>query len=215
MNIYNLSEQNSLISQYLHELRTVDIQQDKLRFRANLKRVSQLMGFEVSKKLNYLSQEIQTPLAATTTKTLSDQLVIASIMRAGLPMHEGLLELFDHAENAFVSAYRIENEKDIKVEVEYQSSPSLDNKVVLLADPMIATGKSITKCLAHLNEYGRASHTFILGIVASQAGMNKLKTSLDDNYSCFIAAIDPQLDENSYIVPGLGDAGDLAFGNKL
>ena len=215
MNICNLSEQNSLISEYLNELRAVDIQQDKLRFRANLKRVSQLMGFEVSKKLNYQPKEIQTPLASTTTRTISDQLVIASIMRAGLPMHEGLLELFDHAENAFISAYRIESGKDIKIEVEYQSSPSLNDKVVLLADPMIATGKSITKCLAHLNEYGQALHTFILGIVASRAGIDKLEASLDDNYTCFVAAIDPELDENSYIVPGLGDAGDLAFGNKL
>ena len=215
MNIYNLSEQNSLVTQYLNELRAVDIQQDRLRFRANLKRLSQLIGFEVSKQLNYQSKEIQTPLATTTAKTINDQLVITSIMRAGLPMHEGLLELFDHAENAFVSAYRVENEKDIKVEVEYQSSPSLNDKVVFLADPMIATGKSITKCLAHLNEYGKASHTFILGIVASQPGIDKLKASLDDNYTCFVAAIDPKLDKNSYIVPGLGDAGDLAFGNKL
>jgi len=215
MDLYNLSDQNSLISQYLNEIRNVQIQQDRLRFRTNLKRISQLMGFEMSKKLNYQSKEIQTPLAPTTTKIISDQLVITSIMRAGIPMHEGLLEIFDHAENAFVSAYRIENDKDIQVEVEYQSSPDLNEKVVILADPMIATGKSIIKCLDHLKKYGQAAHIFILGIVASQPGIEFLKRSLNDNYTCFIASIDSDLDEKSYIVPGLGDAGDLAFGNKL
>jgi uracil phosphoribosyltransferase len=215
MDLYNLSDQNSLISQYLNEIRDVKIQQDRLRFRTNLKRISQLMGFEVSKKLNYQLRNTQTPLAPTTTKILSDKIVVASIMRAGLPMHNGLLEIFDHAENAFISAYRIENQKNIKVEVEYQSSPDLNDKVVLLADPMIATGNSILKCLDHLKKYGQPSHTFILGIVASQHGIEKLKKTTGSNCSCFVATIDPELNEKSYIIPGLGDAGDLAFGNKL
>lgn len=215
MNLYNLSDQNSLISKYLYEIRDERIQQDRLRFRTNLKRISQLMGYEVSKKLNYHSQETQTPLAKKTTKVISDQIVVASIMRAGLPMHEALLEMFDHAENAFISAYRIEDEKNIKVEVEYKSSPDLNGKVVILADPMIATGNSILKCLDHLEKYGQASHIFILGIVASQPGIEKLKKSVGDNCTCFAASIDPELNDKSYIVPGLGDAGDLAFGNKL
>jgi len=215
MNLYNLSDQNSLISQYLNEIRDVKIQQDRLRFRTNLKRVSQLMGFEVSKKLNYQSQNIQTPLSTATTKILNDQIVVASIMRAGLPMHNGLLEIFDHAENAFISAYRVENQKDIKVEVEYQSSPDLNGKVLILADPMIATGNSIVKCLNHLEKYGEASQIFILGIVASQIGIERLKKSVGTNVVCYVATVDPELNDHSYIVPGLGDAGDLAYGNKL
>jgi uracil phosphoribosyltransferase len=173
------------------------------------------MGFEVSKRFYYNKVAAQTPLDIKQAKSLEEDIVISSILRAGLPMHEGLLETFDKADNAFISAYRIEDEEQIKVKVEYESSPDLNGKTLLLADPMIATGRSILSCLVELKKFGQPKRIFLLGIVASQAGINKLNDHLQDDVECYIADIDPDLNDKSYIVPGLGDAGDLAFGNKL
>lgn len=215
MTLIDFSQEKSILTSYLKELRDVDVQNDRMRFRFNLKRISQLLGYELSKSLNYKQTDILTPLAKKQVNDVQDQLVISSILRAGLPMHEGLLDVFDHAENAFVSAYRIENENEIKIKVEYESSPDLNNKVLLLADPMIASGKSIIKCLEQLQKFGTPSKVFILGVVASQDGIKNLNKHLNDDICCFVADIDPHLNDKSYIVPGLGDAGDLAYGNKL
>jgi len=203
------------MTNYVKELRDINVQNDKLRFRFNLKRISQLLGYELSKSLHYKPIDIQTPLAKKKINAVQDQIVISSILRAGLPMHEGLLDVFDHAENAFISAFRIEDENEIKIKVEYESSPDLKDKVLLLADPMIATGKSIINCLDQLKKYGQPSKVFILGIVASQEGIDDLNKHLNESVDCFVADIDPHLNDKSYIVPGLGDAGDLAYGNKL
>ncbi len=215
MIIHHLSEQPSILCQYLLELRDREIQKDRLRFRMNLKRISHFMGLEVSKRLYYNKVAVQTPLDIKQAKSLEEDIVISSILRAGLPMHEGLLETFDKADNAFISAYRIEDEEQMKVKVEYESSPDLNGKTLLLADPMIATGRSMLNCLNELKKFGQPKRIFLLGIVASQAGINELKGHLQDDVECYIADIDPDLNDKSYIVPGLGDAGDLAYGTKL
>ena len=215
MRLIDFSQKRSIMTHYLKELRDVNIQNDRLRFRFNLKRISQLLGYELSKSLEYKNTEVQTPLAKKQVHTAQDQIVISSILRAGLPMHEGLLETFDKADSAFISAYRIEDEEQIKVKVEYESSPDLNGKTLLLADPMIATGRSILNCLDELKKFGQPKRIFLLGIVASQAGINELNDHLQDDVECYIADIDPDLNDKSYIVPGLGDAGDLAFGTKL
>lgn len=186
-----------------------------MRFRMNLKRISYFMGFEISKRLYYNKVSVQTPLDIKQVNSLQEKIVLSSILRAGLPMHEGLLETFDKADNAFISAYRTEDEEQMKVKVEYESSPDLNGKTLLLADPMIATGRSMMNCLDELKKFGRPKRIFLLGIVASQAGINELNDHLQDDVECYIADIDPDLNDKSYIVPGLGDAGDLAFGTKL
>ena len=215
MRLIDFSQKRSIMTHYLKELRDINIQHDRLRFRLNLKRISQLLGYELSKSLDYENKEVQTPLGKKQVHTAQDQIVISSILRAGLPMHEGLLETFDKADNAFISAYRIEEEEQIRVKVEYESSPDLNGKTLLLADPMIATGRSMMNCLEELKKFGNPKRIFLLGIVASQLGINVLNDHLDDDVECYIADIDPGLNDKSYIVPGLGDAGDMAFGTKL
>lgn len=214
--LHNLSQTNSILNYFLAEIRDVTIQKDPMRFRKNLERISEIIGYELSKTLTYQPNKIQTPLSKTEVNLPEDQLVIASILRAGLTMHNGLLNYFDRAENAFISAYREEKEDDtIQVHVEYKACPSLDNKTLIIADPMLATGKSMQLVYECLLQNGTPNKLIIVAAIASQPAIDWLLKVMPENTSIWVAAIDPELNKKSYIVPGLGDAGDLAFGLKL
>ena len=217
MQIYNLSEKNSLLNNFLKEIRDKNIQKDSMRFRRNMERIAYIMAYEISKKLNYTTETIQTPLTETTINTSNDKIVVASILRAGIPFHNGILDFFDKAESAFISAYRKYDETHINFEifVEYIASPSLTNKTLILCDPMLATGGSMELSYKALLSKGLPAHIHIVSVIASQKAIDFVKQHLPENATIWVAAIDPVLNEHSYIVPGLGDAGDLAFGEKL
>ncbi len=217
MQIYNLSERNSLLNNFLKEIRDKNIQKDSMRFRRNMERIAYIMAYEISKKLNYTTETIQTPLTETTINTPNDKIVVASILRAGIPFHNGILDFFDKAESAFISAYRKYDETHINFEifVEYIASPSLTNKTLILCDPMLATGGSMELSYKALLSKGLPAHIHIVSVIASQKAIDFVKQHLPENATIWVAAIDPVLNEHSYIVPGLGDAGDLAFGEKL
>ncbi|MBR5469710.1 MAG: uracil phosphoribosyltransferase [Paludibacteraceae bacterium] len=217
MQIYNLSEGNSLLNNFLKEIRDKNIQKDSMRFRRNMERIAYIMAYEISKKLNYTTETIQTPLTETTINTPNDKIVVASILRAGIPFHNGILDFFDKAESAFISAYRKYDETHINFEifVEYIASPSLTNKTLILCDPMLATGGSMELSYKALLSKGLPAHIHIVSVIASQKAIDFVKQHLPENTTIWVAAIDPVLNEHSYIVPGLGDAGDLAFGEKL
>lgn len=212
--VVNLSEQNSLVSQYVSELRDVEIQNDRLRFRRNLERIGEITAYEISRELKYKEVEVTTPLAKCNAKRLVEQPVIATILRAGLPLHQGLLNYFDCAENAFISAYR-KHAPDgaFHIEIEYRACPKLDNKILIVTDPMLATGASIVLTLEKLMSEGAPRYTHIVTAIASQPGIDKVRSAMKDT-TIWAAAIDPKLNDKAYIVPGLGDAGDLAFGEK-
>jgi len=215
--VHNLSKKDSILNQYLSEIRNVDIQNDRWRFRTNLERIGAVMAYEISKKLDFENSEVETPLGTANCKTLSSNLVIASIMRAGIPMHNGLLKVFDHAENAFISAYR-KHEKDgsFKIKLEYVSKPDLTDKTLLLCDPMLATGASMGLTYKSLIQDGKPKHTHIIAAISSSEGVNYLKKNFSKSeMTIWTAAIDDELTAQAYIVPGLGDAGDLAYGKKL
>lgn len=205
-----------MLNHYVREIRDKEIQRDPLRFRKNLERIGELFAYEISKTLAYETVETTTPLGESNTKILKQKLVLSTILRAGLPMHQGMLNIFDQAQNAFVSAYR-KHHKDgtFDVNVEYASSPSLDNKVLILTDPMLATGHSMVLTYQELLRKGKPAHTHLVSVVASIQGIEELKKKLNhDHITLWIAALDEELTAQSYIVPGLGDAGDLAFGIK-
>ena len=213
--VINLSSTASITNDYLQQLRDEVIQLNPVLFRMNLKRLGQIMGYEISKKLRYESIQTATPLGVADCHKLSDQMVLGTILRAGIPMHEGLLSIFDYAENAFVSAYR-KHHKDgtFEVSLEYISCPDLDGKVLILCDPMLATGSSMIKTLkALMAEYGTPKEIHIVAVVASSAGLEYVSLAYPDA-TIWIAAEDEELTAKSYIVPGLGDAGDLAYGMK-
>jgi len=211
------SKENSIINNYISQLRDVSVQTDSLRFRNNLKRIGMLMGHEISKTLSYGAADVQTPLGVATTELCNDKIVLGTILRAGLPLHEGLLQTFDTAENAIISAYRKhQSELQFNIEVEYMSSPALENKVLILCDPMLATGMSMVSCWKILTERrGMPRETHIASVIASEDGLNYTRHHLPENIHYWIGAVDPELNAKSYIVPGLGDAGDLAYGVKL
>jgi len=212
---FNLSTQSSLAQVYLRELRDVEIQKDRLRFRHNLERLGQILAYEISKSLPFSHQEVQTPLERTEISMPSEQPVLSCIMRAGIPFFNGFLSYFDHSDCAFVGAYRGRHEKDFtfNVELDYVASPSLEGKTLILIDPMLATGKSLLKAVEALRKLGEPSTIHIAAVIASPEGIDWLETRLPqaDIWTC---AIDRELNEHFYIVPGLGDAGDLAFGCK-
>jgi len=215
--IHNLSQTNSIINQYIAEIRDKEIQKDRWRFRRNLERIGQVIAYEISKELEYSIADITTPLGIATSKILKEQPVIATILRAGLPLHLGILEVFDKAENAFISAYR-KHHKDhtFDIALEYVSCPSLDNKILILCDPMLATGSSMVLTFKSLINFGKPKHTHIVCAIASKQGIDYLKKNMPDvNYTLWCGAIDDELTSTAYIVPGLGDAGDLAFGEKI
>jgi uracil phosphoribosyltransferase len=215
--IHILSEQNSIFNQYVAELRDVNIQNDSMRFRRNLERMGEIMSYEISKTMDYKTQETTTPLGIAETSHLIDQPVIATILRAGLPMHIGVLNYFDKAQNAFISAYRRHHKDNtFDIHVEYVSSPNLDGKVLILCDPMIATGGSIVLAYKAILAKGTPKHVHIISAISSKEGIDFVKANLPTkNFTIWCGAVDEELTAHSYIVPGLGDAGDLAFGEKI
>lgn len=219
MEIINFALTPSLVSRYMLELRDVTIQNDPLRFRRNLERIGEIMAYEISKRLEYKNVAVTTPLSPCQCQTPADEIVLATILRAGLPMHQGFLNYFDRAENAFVSAYRKYREKGgdkFDVLIEYLASPQIDNKVLILADPMLATGASMELGYRAMLSKGEPKHIHVASVIASQAAVDYIaKTFPQEKTTLWIGAIDPEINSHSYIVPGLGDAGDLAFGEKL
>jgi len=214
--IYNLSNTHSIISQYLSEMREESVQKDSLRFRTNMERVGTLIGYEISKTLDYEPKELKTPLGIASENVLKDKIVLSTILRAGLPLNQGLLNVFDKAENAFVSAFRkYHSPTDFEIKIEYISAPSLKDKVLILSDPMLATGASMVMAYKAMIKRGIPKHTHIVALLASKEGLEYLKKNINnDNLTVWVAAVDDELTVQSYIVPGLGDAGDLAFGEK-
>lgn len=222
MRVINLSEQNSVLNQYLREIRDVNIQKDSLRFRRNIERIGEIMAIELSKVLNYEPLQIQTPLDAATVNVIADQVVLATILRAGLPLHQGFLNIFDNAENAFLSAYRrmgrnAHGEQQLEIVAEYLASPSIEGKTLIVADPMLATGMSMEVGYLALLRNGKPKHTHLCCTIGTVQAIEYLRETLKDSpdITLWCAAIDPVLNEKKYIVPGLGDAGDLCFGTKL
>ncbi len=214
--IYNLSKHNSIVNHFLAELRDVNIQQDRLRFRRNLERIGEVIAYNISEYLEYEEAEIETPLGIANTFLLKQQPVLATILRAGLPFHQGFLNIFDRADNAFISAYR-RHSKDgsFKIKLEYVAAPNLEGKTLILADPMLATGASMVATLKSLiEEVGQPKVIYIATVIAAQEGIDYVQRMFPDA-QIWAGAIDEELTAKSYIVPGLGDAGDLAFGDKL
>lgn len=214
--INNLSEQHSIFTQFMSEIRNVDVQNDRMRFRRNLERVGEIMAYEISKTLAFKRQAITTPLGVSNCNVLSEQPVLATILRAGLPLHQGFLNYFDQAENAFISAYRIHHNDDdaFDVEVEYLASPSLEGKTVILCDPMLATGSSMVLAYKALLTRGTPRDIHVATVIASEQGIRFVQEHLPPETTIWAGDIDRELTPRSYIVPGLGDAGDLAYGNK-
>lgn len=217
MIIHHLEENNSVLHQFIAEIRDTTIQKDSLRFRRNIERIGEILGYELSKELSYEKIEVTTPLGKSSTHKISDDIVLCSILRAGLPLHQGLLNYFDTAENAFISAYRHhpDNDKDFEIVVEYFAAPSVEDKTVLLADPMLATGQSLVAVLDGILKNGKPKEIHIVAVIASREGIDFIQKHFPENTHLWVAAIDTKLNDKGYIVPGLGDAGDLAFGNKL
>ena len=217
MEVINLCNQNSLVSQFMSELRDCNQQQERLRFRANIQRIGQIMAYEISKRLSYELVETVTPLGTAKTNVLADNVVLTTILRAGLPFHEGFLTYFDHAENGFVSAYRkyIEQSNDFKVHIEYIACPRIDDKVVIIADPMLATGSSMELAYQALMTKGHPKHVHLASVIATDQAIDFISERLPkNNITLWTADIDHELNDHSYIVPGLGDAGDLLYGEK-
>ena len=214
--IFIADHQNSVVNQFLFELRNEEIQQDRLRFRHNLERMGTLLGYEISKFLDYENKEVQTPLGSIEMAVPSQMPVIISILRAGLPFHDGILKIFDRADNGFISAYRHHiSETEFEIRVQYHALPDVNDRIIILADPMIATGASLVKAYETILEFaGKPSRLFIVGLLASEEGLDVVKRRIP-NDGIFLGAVDKELTAKSYIVPGLGDAGDLAFGLKL
>jgi len=217
MHIHYISEENSILNHYLAQIRDVSIQKDSMRFRKNIERIGEIMAYEVSKTLAYKNIEVQTPLGIKQSTALADQLVLCSILRAGLALHTGFMSVFDDAENGFISAYRHHYDNDDKFEilVEYQAAPSLDNKILILIDPMLATGQSIAAVLKKLQLQQKPKEIHIAVAIAAPEGITYLQEKLPNYCHLWVAALDDKLNEKNYIVPGLGDAGDLAYGSKL
>ncbi|MDG1797464.1 MAG: uracil phosphoribosyltransferase [Flavobacteriales bacterium] len=215
MKIYNFSEYSSLYNKFLSELRDAQIQKDSMRFRKNLERLGEISAYEISKSLDNYTLSTNTPLGISTTKVPLENIVLATILRAGLPLHNGLLNYFDSAENCFISAFRKHtSSNDFDVEIEYLASPKLDGKVVLLSDTMLASGQSMVLAYKALLEKGNPSEIHLVSVIGSQQGIDFVTQNFPENTTLWIGGIDPKMTTQSYIVPGLGDAGDLAFGEK-
>ena len=214
--IFELGKENSILNQFIAELRDEEIQKDSLRFRRNLERAGEICAYEISKKLDWLKKEVTTPLGIAEVSVLKQQPVIATILRAGLPFHQGMLNYFDKAENAFISAYRKHHpDGTFDVQVEYMACPDLNGKSLILCDPMLASGQSIELVYKALKRNGIPKNIHLASLLASAEGVEYVKKHLPNNVTIWACAIDEELTSQAYIVPGLGDAGDLAFGNKL
>ena len=212
--VKNLSATHSLVSNWVSELRDVDIQKDRMRFRRNLERIAEVIGYEISKQLETVDKEITTPMGLATCKVLKEQPVLATILRAGLAMHNGLLNYFDKADNAFLSAYRKHHpDGSFEISLEYMSCPDMENRVVIISDPMLATGSSLVKSIQHLRDEGNAKEIHIVCAIACTVGIEYVLRA-EPKATIWCGDIDDELTAKGYIVPGLGDAGDLAYGAK-
>lgn len=216
MKVINLGENNTILNRFVAQMRDKVVQKDSMRFRKNLERVGQIFAYEISKTLNYSEKPVITPLGIANINTHDDKVVVATILRAGLPLHEGILSYFDDAQNAFVAAYRkYDKGEDFHINIEYSSTPDLNGKTLILADTMLATGASLEIAYKKLCEDGEPSYTHLVCPISSAYAVEYLqKNLLADNITLWVAAIDEELTSHSYIVPGLGDAGDLAYGEK-
>ena len=217
MKVINLGENHSILNSFVAEMRDIAIQKDSLRFRTNLERVGEIFAYELSKVLAYSEKEVTTPLGIAPVSTLDTPLVLASILRAGLPLHQGILRVFDHAESAFVSAFRKYGKGDyFEIKADYCTCPDITGKTLVLADTMLATGASVELAYEILcKKGGEPDHTHLICPIACTYAVEHLQRTLPDTVTLWTAAIDEELTSHSYIVPGLGDAGDLAFGGKL
>ncbi len=217
MIIHKLGTQNSVLNQFITEIRDVNIQNDAMRFRRNIERIGEILSYELSKTLLYKNKIVQTPLGSKSMMLPENDLVLCSVLRAGIPLHQGLLNYFDKAENAFISAYRHhrDNSDEFEVIVKYLASPSLENKTLVLTDPMLATGKTLENTFKALKSHGIPKQIHIISVIGSKDGVHYIEDIFPENTHLWIAAIDEKLSSKGYIVPGLGDAGDLSFGKKL
>lgn len=220
MKVINLSEQPSLLNQYLKEMRSTEVQKDSMRFRRNIERIGEIMAIEISRHLTYAVEQVQTPLAVAEVQVPQDKIVLGTLLRAGLPMHQGFLNMFDQAENAFISAYRKETigrRGDMQIEIvsEYLAAPSIEGKTLILVDPMLATGLSMEVGYKALLSHGNPKSVHIACLFGTPQAIEYLQANMPEDATLWCAVIDPMLNEKKYIVPGLGDAGDLCFGSKL
>lgn len=215
--IHILNEQNSILNKFLAQIRDKVVQQDSMRFRRNIERIGEILAYEISKTLDYKSQTVETPLGEAEVEMIEDKVVLATVLRAGLPLHQGFLNYFDDAQNAFVSAYRHHSKSnEFKIVVEYISSCDLEGKTLILVDPMLATGASLVKTYEALCEKcGRPARTIVASVIASEQGVDYAVNHMPKSTSLWLGAVDSELTSKCYIVPGIGDAGDLCFGKKL
>ncbi len=217
MHIHNLSETSSILNTFISEIRDKTIQKDSMRFRRNIERIGEVLGYELSKSLHFEAHNIETPLGVSNTVLIKNDIVLCSILRAGVPLHNGLLNYFDAAENAFISAFRQHkhNPESFEIIVEYLACPNLEGKTLILADPMLATGQSMVATFEALKPFGTPKEIHLVSVIGGQNGVDFVASTFDTNTHLWIADIDKTLNDKGYIIPGLGDAGDLAFGNKL
>ena len=216
MKVHHLAASNSILHNFINQLRCTTTQQDRMRFRRNIERVGEILAYEISKTLSYEDKAIATPLATYNGLNMKDDVVICSVLRAGLPLHNGFLNYFDAAENTFISAYRHQTEgDDFEIVVEYLASPSLEGKTLILVDPMLATGQSLVAVLKALQPMGTPKNIHVASVIAAQDGVDFVTDHFPESAQLWIAALDQNLNEKGYIVPGLGDAGDLCYGSKL
>ncbi|MCB4807322.1 uracil phosphoribosyltransferase [Tamlana sp. 62-3] len=217
MHIHNISTENSILNHFIAEIRDKNIQKDSMRFRRNIERIGEILCYEMSKTLSFKAVSVETPLGINNTFLPETDVVLCSILRAGVPLHNGLLNYFDNAENAFISAYRHhkQNPETFEIVVEYLACPSLEGKTLILADPMLATGQSMLATFEALKPFGTPKEVHLISVIGAQEGVDFVNKNFDDNTHLWIAAVDKNLNDKGYIIPGLGDAGDLAFGEKL
>lgn len=214
MNVHHLDKQDSIANQFLAELRNVDIQKDRMRFRHNLSRLGEVMAYEISRTLTYNAKDIKTPLGKKSIRLPDEDIVLVTIMRAGLPFLEGFQRVFDHAESGFISSYRIEGNSKITVKTEYLATPKLTGKTVILVDTMLATGRSVADAVTALMGRGVPKHIHLASVIAAPEGIKYLKKNVKTPATLWTFSVDEKLNDKFYIVPGLGDAGDLSFGPK-
>lgn len=217
MHIHNLSEQNSVLNMFISEMRDKNVQKDSMRFRRNIERIGEILCYEMSKVLNYKASTVETPLGNCDLHLIDDNIVLCSILRAGVPLHNGLLNYFDAAESAFISAYRHHkhNPESFEIIVEYLACPSLENKTLILADTMLASGQSMVATFEALKPFGKPKDIHLVSVIGAAEGIQYVNKHFAENTHLWIATIDEKLNNQGYIIPGLGDAGDLAFGEKL
>jgi len=218
MLVKNLSNTSSILNTFISEIRNETLQKDKMRFRRNIERIGEILAYELSKSLKHNKKKVKTPLGYSEIELIDNKIVLCSILRAGLPLHNGLLNYFDNAENSFVSAYRKDKNSTndaFDIIIEYVASPELKNKTLILADPMLATGQSLVAAYETLKHFGAPNKIHIVSVIASKAGINFISKHFPEQTNLWVAAIDEKLNNKGYIIPGLGDAGDLAFGEKL